>query len=128
MYFDGIKEGHTVFFIARPCNVIDVYDSYFRISLGNGQCLFIGMDGARRDDTSNTQIVFWQPVPITPPPRPKRKVMKTIVRFVNVYRDPSKIDGYFMEMFYSREAAKRTVYGTSLITCVEIPIPFEVEE
>lgn len=68
-------------------------------------------------------ILFWDEIPITPPPRPKRKVKKEISRWANVYTN------YCSSLYNSEKAANAGQnWNESRIACVELKGTYEVEE
>lgn len=77
MYFDGIKVGDLVYFVNDPKGypVDEMFSEYFKAD--NWEIQFDGvLNGAFLRNFG--QIVFWQPVHIDPPPRPKKLISKEI--------------------------------------------------
>ncbi len=101
-YFDGIKEGMTIF-LQRGSDVVKmVGESSFIAGTHeydfNGYLKYYPIFG---------QVAFWgPPPPVVAPPRPKRKVKKEIRGWVRWYNDGR----YFLENFDTREVPGGEVY------------------
>lgn len=69
------------------------------------------------------QVLFWSPVHIDPPPRPKRKVKKVVEAWRNIYPD-----------YYTTHESKRNADNCAnrntetIIACVRLTGEYEVEE
>jgi hypothetical protein len=77
-------------------------------------------------DTFSRQRLFWDEVKIVPPPRPKRKIKKTI--WVNVYSSPKDLTGLRIGLPHSNKEsaeANRNLYDAYIATRA---IEVEMEE
>ena len=82
-YFDGIQVGDSVYRLnsSEKVRVIAVNDDFF----GCDDRWEYNIQGEIRHSEELGQVVFWRPVFIDLPPRPKRKVKKVLDCWVNLY-------------------------------------------
>ena len=126
-YFDGIKVGDKVYSMAYGWGVVchlwarGLYPLEIKFTSGKGAYT---LDGEQY--LGELQTLFWDKPEFTPPPRPKRKVKKTIEWWVNVY--PGGCLGHGQETKEEADkAAIGSIYG-SPVACVKLTGEYEVEE
>lgn len=120
-YFDGIKVGDQVYDMAHGWGRVN------KIESGLMLVDFCTMAGWYSPDGSISggyyrQTIFWDKPVFDPPQRPKRKVKKTIERWVNAYFN----GGHYITWDTKEDADKAARSGR--IACVKLIGEYEVEE
>ncbi len=110
-YFDGVKVGDKVWDILYGwLEVVEVYSNIdvFRAKANSGKWydLVTSIDGL--STITNTRRTFWDEVKIIPPPRPKRKVVKTVEGYINIYQSIKASDGKLGDDFHTGEYIHKT--------------------
>ena len=102
------------------------------IGQDEGKTLAVKFDGGGEDEywddgkhyaTDINPSLFWDEIKITPPPRPKRKVMRTVEVWYNAYSPPNTYCVY-----NTKGAADTCADNERRIACVKLTGEFEVEE
>lgn len=133
-YFDGIKVGDRVYDMRFGWGeVVGYYTQLIykiEVIFDMGRQVDFTMDGQYMDD--NYQTLFWDKPEFIPPPRPKRKVKKTIEQWVNVHHANGKTKfSCACDTKEEADAFEEANIRNGLnrrIACVKLTGEYEVEE
>jgi hypothetical protein len=117
--FAGVKVGDRVFHYASGWTTVSIVTpEAFYTAPRRGKSLSgpYTLYGKVKESDPNP-VVFWDEVKVTPPERPKRKVMKTVKQYGHIVKDGSVVT------YISKEAAGIWTKEPLLFT-----ISYEVEE
>jgi len=122
--FENARVGDRVWSIehgwGKVIQILSHKDCKLNVLLETGDLVAITEDG-KDDPQGHAQIWFWDEVIIEAPPRPKRKVVKKVERWVNVYpRSMSKL--------HSTEGVADACASGDRVACVKLTGEYEVEE
>lgn len=86
--FSDVEIGNRVFHIAYGWGTVgQISTDTFKVTFINGAEEWFWFDG-KSNRTHYNPSVFWDEIKIVSPPKPKRKVEKTIEGWLNIYPDP----------------------------------------
>jgi hypothetical protein len=127
--FENAKVGDRVWSVEFGWGVVvdkkkDVFYVNFTKRTYTKENVFYSFDGKAFKIGKSNQTLFWDEIKIVPPERPKRKVVRNIERWVNVYPGPIiKTAGCYENRY---EADRRSDPGR--IDCVKLTGTYEVYE
>ena len=135
-YFDGIKVGEMVWHSALAWGEVDGFSNnkiraIFNCPAGNPKTEYFDYLGG--NPFFNNQVVFWDEIKFTPPPRPKRMVEKRVECFANVYPPKThiqldvEINGYNFSLFKTKVEAENNSTGENVATA-KVEISWEEEQ
>lgn len=131
--FENVKVGNKVWSIIHGWGTVKRFITGLypiEVVFNDSTVKSFAFNGKLSEGHTN-RTLFWDEIKISPPPRPKRKVKKTVIRYVNVLKDNSCKDKYSVRTFDERtdagSHATRNIEDIVAI-CVPIKIDFEVEE
>lgn len=117
----------------RVWSVLLGWGTVINVSNAGSLVIHVKFDCGRNDNFSKKgyrlsddvyPALFWDEVKITPPPRPKRKVTKTLEGWVNLYPELSVDCSKFHD---TKESADNHAHQ-SRVACVHVTGTYEVEE
>lgn len=118
--FENAKVGDTVYILndETPYKIEDVvviHDYPIKLKDKTGEKRSFGLDGL--EHCLGPQTLYWQKTMVEAPERPKRKVTKTVVRYVNIYQEME-------DTFLNEEVAQQRVLDNR-IACVKLTGTYE---
>lgn len=129
---EGLKVGDTLYTLfygyAEVVEINTSPDRLYQIKLKSGCCtnIWITRDG-KMTSTHVEQSVFWSKPEIVAPPRPKRKVIKTIEGFVNIYNQGKpKLD--YAILYKKQGLALKYIANNNIVAAARATLTYEVEE
>lgn len=120
--FSGVKVGDKLWSVQLgECEVLYISTGEWPIVCQNerGTGAYTA-NGKKMEDDVNPSL-FWSRPKIIAPPKPKRKVVKTVERWLNVHKD-----GRTFTFSSERDANQRSDFER--IACVRLTGTYEVEE
>ena len=125
--FSGVKVGDKLWSVQLgECEVslVDDDNTFYCENADDGSWFNLNGKCISNDDHGHHQSLFWSRPEIIAPPRPKRKMVKTVEAWANVYR------GREMTLHNTWDDAKFDCgrYAGFLRGCVRITGTYEVEE
>lgn len=123
--FADVKVGDRVWSVLCGWGVVvDIDTSHYPVDVNfdAGSCDCFTFEG-KQEIRDTSPALFWDEIKIVPPPRPKRKVTKTLEGWINLYPGGSTSGN-----LHPTESVADQKADPGRIACVHVTGTYEVEE